>query len=57
MGRVAVEPGDASGDPDRAAHDIADPVTTNTSQLVALTSYYLVLAGVGVVTWIVLYLI
>jgi hypothetical protein len=57
MGRERVEPGDASGDPDRDAPDIANPVTVNTSQLVALNSYLLVLAGIGVVSWIVLYLL
>ena len=57
MGRIQVEPGDASGDPDRDAPDIANPVTTNTSQLVALTSYYLVLTGIGVISWIILYLL
>jgi heme/copper-type cytochrome/quinol oxidase subunit 3 len=54
---VPVEPGHASGDADRAAPDIADPVTLNTEELVALTSYWGVLVGIGVVTWIVLYLI
>ncbi len=57
MDSARVEPGHASGDPDRGGHDIANPVTTNTSQLVALTSYYLVFAGIGVITWIILYLL
>lgn len=57
MDRPAVEPGHASGDPDRLGHDIANPVTLNTAELRAFTSYMSVLAGIGVVTWIVLYLI
>jgi heme/copper-type cytochrome/quinol oxidase subunit 3 len=52
-----VEPGHASGDPHRTEPDIANPVTLNTQELVALTSYLGVLAGIGVVTWIVLYLL
>jgi heme/copper-type cytochrome/quinol oxidase subunit 3 len=57
MGRAEVEPGHASGDPDRTAHDIANPVALNTAELGALTSYLGVLAAIGVVTWIVLYLL
>jgi hypothetical protein len=57
MHAAQVEPGHASGDPHRSAHDIADPVTLNTSALAALTSYLVVLAGIGVVTWVVLYLL
>ena len=52
-----VTPGEASGDAHRTAHDIANPVTLNTSELHALTAYMGVLAGIGVVTWIVLYVI
>ena len=57
MGRAQVEPGDASGDPDRPGADIFNPVDVNKAQLVALNSYLLVLAGIGVLSWIVLYLI
>lgn len=57
MAGATVEPGHASGDPDRTAPDIANPVTTNTAQLVAFSSYYTVLTGIGVIAWIVLYLI
>lgn len=57
MARPRVEPGDASGDPDREAPDIFNSVSVNTSQLVALNSYLLVVAGIGVVSWIVLYLL
>jgi heme/copper-type cytochrome/quinol oxidase subunit 3 len=57
FGRANVEPGEAAGDVDREGPDIANPVHVNTSQLIALNSYLLVLAGIGVVTWIVLYLL
>ncbi|HEV2590830.1 MAG TPA: hypothetical protein VGU02_02955 [Gaiellaceae bacterium] len=57
FGHAAVEPGHASGDIDRTAPDIANPVHLNTSELVALSSYLSVLAGIGVVTWIVLYIL
>ena len=56
-GAAQVEPGDASGDADRIGHDIANPVALNTAELSALTSNLGVLAAIGVVTWIVLYLI
>ena len=57
FGRAHVEPGEAAGDVDREGPDIANPVHVNTSQLIALNSYLLVLAGVGVLSWIVLYLL
>jgi heme/copper-type cytochrome/quinol oxidase subunit 3 len=57
MGAAQVEPGHASGDPYRDAHDIENPVDLNTAELNALAFYWSVLAGVGVVTWIVLYLL
>jgi hypothetical protein len=57
MERPRVEPGHASGDAERTAPDIANSVTLNTSELAALTSYLVVLAVVGVVSWIVLYLL
>jgi len=56
-GQAQVEPGHASGDADRTGHDIANPVALNTASLAALTSSFAVLAGIGVVTWIVLYLL
>jgi heme/copper-type cytochrome/quinol oxidase subunit 3 len=55
--RAAVEPGDASGDEYRAAPDIANPVHLNTAALAALTFTWTTMAVIGVVTWIVLYLI
>jgi heme/copper-type cytochrome/quinol oxidase subunit 3 len=57
MGAAEVEPGHASGDADRTGHDIANPVALNTAALAALSSNLGVLAGIGVVTWIVLYLL
>jgi hypothetical protein len=56
-GRAEVEPGDASGDVDREAHDIANPVHLNTSELSALTFTWTTLVAIGVVTWFVLYVL
>jgi heme/copper-type cytochrome/quinol oxidase subunit 3 len=53
----APAPGDASGDPDRTAHDIRDPLSLVRAELVGLTFYWTFLAGIAVVSWIVLYLI
>jgi heme/copper-type cytochrome/quinol oxidase subunit 3 len=49
-------PGEASGDPGRSGHDIADPVSLVRAGLEALSFYWAFLAGLGVLTWIVLYL-
>ena len=49
--------GEASGDPDRMAHDVRDPLSLVRAELVALSFYWTFLAGIAVVTWIVLYLI
>lgn len=57
FGAAEVPPGHASGDPDRMAHDISNPVALNTAELAALGFYWTFLAGVAVVTWIVLYLV
>lgn len=57
FGAAEVAPGDASGDTHREAEDIENPVHLNTAQLAALSFYWSILAGVGVVTWIVLYLL
>jgi heme/copper-type cytochrome/quinol oxidase subunit 3 len=57
FGAAEVEPGDAAGDTYREAHDIENPVHLNVAQLAALSFYWSILAGVGVVTWIVLYLL
>jgi heme/copper-type cytochrome/quinol oxidase subunit 3 len=57
FGRAQVEPGHASGDPDREAHDVANPVDVNTAEVGALTFTWTTLAAIGVVSWIILYLI
>ena len=49
-------PGHASGDPDREAHDIRDPLSLVRAELVALSFYWTFLAAIAVVTWVVLYL-
>jgi heme/copper-type cytochrome/quinol oxidase subunit 3 len=57
MGAATVPPGHASGDPHRTAHDIRNPVELNRASLAALSFYWTFLAGIAVLTWIVLYLI
>ena len=56
FGAANVPPGHASGDPGRTAHDIRNPVELNRASLMALSFYWTFLAGIAVVTWIVLYL-
>jgi len=53
----APPPGQASGDPHRIAHDIRDPLSLVRAELVGLTFYWTFLAGIAVITWVVLYLI
>jgi heme/copper-type cytochrome/quinol oxidase subunit 3 len=53
----APPPGHASGDPHRMAHDIRDPLSLVRAELVGLSFYWTFLAGIAVVTWVVLYLI
>ena len=53
----APAPGEASGDPHRTAHDIRDPLSLVRAELVGLSFYWTFLAGIAVVTWIVLYLL
>lgn len=57
MGSAAVSPGHASGDPERTGHDIRNPVELNRAEVAALSFYWTFLAGIAVVTWIVLYLV
>ena len=57
LGAANVPRGHASGDPDRMAHDIRNPVELNRASLAALSFYWSFLAGIAVLTWIVLYLI
>jgi heme/copper-type cytochrome/quinol oxidase subunit 3 len=53
----APEPGEASGDPHRMAHDIRDPLSLVRAELVALSFYWTFLTAIAIVTWIVLYLL
>jgi heme/copper-type cytochrome/quinol oxidase subunit 3 len=57
FGKAAVDPGDAAGDPYRTGHDIENPVGLNTAEVDALAFYTAVLAGIGVVTWFILYVL
>ena len=52
-----VEPGEASGDPDRTVPDIDDPVSLVRPELAALSFFGAVLGGVVAVSWVVLYLL
>jgi len=49
--------GHASGDPHRPGHDIRDPLSLVRAELMGLSFYWSFLAGVAVVSWIILYLI
>ena len=53
----APAPGEASGDAGRLGHDIADPLSLVRPGLESLSFYWAFLAGLGVLAWIVLYLI
>jgi len=53
----APPPGHAAGDRHRERHDIRDPLSLVRAELVALSFYWTFLAGIAVLTWIVLYLI
>jgi heme/copper-type cytochrome/quinol oxidase subunit 3 len=57
QGERTVSPGHASGDPGRMGHDIRDPVSLVRAELGALSFYWTFLAGLAVITWIVLYLV
>ncbi len=57
FGAAEVPAGHASGDPDRTAHDIRNPVDLNRAELAALGFYWTFLAGVAVVAWVILYLV
>ena len=50
----AVTPGEGSGDPYRSGSDIRDPVSLVRAELVALSFYWTFLAGISVLTWIIL---
>jgi heme/copper-type cytochrome/quinol oxidase subunit 3 len=51
------EPGHASGDPHRTAHDIRDPLSLVRAELVGLSFYWTFLAAIAVVSWVILYLL
>jgi heme/copper-type cytochrome/quinol oxidase subunit 3 len=54
---TAPPPGHASGDSHRDAHDIAEPLALVLPGLEAVSFYWSFLAALGVVAWIVLYLL
>jgi hypothetical protein len=56
-GERTVAPGEASGDPHRTGSDIRDPVSLVRAGLEALSFYWIFLAGLGVLAWVVLYLL
>jgi heme/copper-type cytochrome/quinol oxidase subunit 3 len=49
--------GHASGDPHRGAHDIRDPLSLVRAELLGLSFYWTFLAGIAIITWVVLYLV
>ena len=56
-GAAGHEPGEASGDPDRTGDDIDRPISLVVPGVTALAFSWGVLAGIGVVSWFVLYLL
>jgi heme/copper-type cytochrome/quinol oxidase subunit 3 len=56
-GDATVGPGEGSGDPYRSGSDIRDPVSLVRAELVSLSFYWTFLAGIAVLTWIILYLL
>ena len=53
----AIPEGHASGDADRAAPDIENPLSLIRPELEAVSFFAMFLAGIGVVTWVILYLL
>ena len=51
------EPGEASGDAERTGDDIEQPLSLIGPGARAFAFYWAVLAGIGVVTWLILYLL
>ena len=49
--------GHGSGDADRTEPDIDDPISLVRPELEAVSGYALTIAGIAVVTWVILYLI
>jgi heme/copper-type cytochrome/quinol oxidase subunit 3 len=56
-GDAGHEPGHASGDSHRTADDVAEPLSLVAPGASAFGFYWAVLAGIGVIAWIVLYLL
>jgi heme/copper-type cytochrome/quinol oxidase subunit 3 len=56
-GRGSLPEGHGSGDAERTAPDIADPVSLVRPELEAVSFFALFLAGIAVVTWFVLYVL
>jgi heme/copper-type cytochrome/quinol oxidase subunit 3 len=56
-GHAVVPPGHASGDPGRMGSDIRNPVVLNRAELSALSVFWVFLAGIAVLTWVILYLV
>ena len=56
-GERDVAPGEASGDPHRSGEDVRDPVSLVRAGLEGVSFYWSFIAGVGVLAWIVLYLV
>ncbi|MGH3025199.1 MAG: hypothetical protein ACRDLR_01985 [Gaiellaceae bacterium] len=50
-------PGEASGDPYRQAPDVRAPLSLVRLELIAFSFYWTFLAGIAILTWIILYLI
>jgi hypothetical protein len=55
-GSRVLAPGEASGDPGRPGHDVADPISLVLPELEAVSFYWSFLAGLAVLAWVILYL-
>lgn len=51
------EAGEAAGDSDRVSPDIDDPLSLVRAELAAVSVFATVLAGIGLATWLILYLL
>lgn len=56
IGGEGFKPGEAAGDAGRGGADISDPISLVLPGLEAISVYWTFLAGIGVVTWVILYL-
>ncbi len=57
MASNSLPEGHGSGDADRTAPDIDDPISLVRAELAAVSGYALTLAGISVVTWLILYVL